>query len=87
MHALIIEVISTNNADIVKVGGYGGIADKYEATNNPYIVCFTSVPCTLQEYAESDGKKYHLVTFLQCNIYTSLTSQIKILCLSIYKKV
>ena len=49
--------MSNNKEELVKLNGYGAIAENDEAKNNVYIVCFTSVPYTLQEYVESDGNK------------------------------
>ena len=71
IHALIIPGMSTNKAEIVKVNGYGDIADNYEAENNFYIVRFTYVPYALQEDVESDGNQLASGD-LVCNvIYTS----------------
>ena len=70
MHTFILELISTNREEIVKVNEYVAIATNYEAANNFYTVQFTYVPYILQEYLESDGNKlssYDLV----CNaVYT-----------------
>ena len=41
--------MSNNKAELVKLNGYGATAASYEAENNFYIVCFASVPYTLQE--------------------------------------
>ena len=48
IHKLFMQVILTNKEELVKVNGDGAIADNYKATNNSYIVFFTSIPYTLQ---------------------------------------
>ena len=53
------------------MNGNGAISDNDEAANNFYIVFFTSVPYTLQEYVESYGIQL-ASGYLVCNaIYTS----------------
>ena len=47
IYALILKVMSANKEELVKVNGYGAISANYNATNNFYIVCFTSIPYTL----------------------------------------
>ena len=49
--------MTTNEVELVKVNGYGAIAANYNATNNFYIVCFTSVPHTLQVDVKLDGNQ------------------------------
>ena len=48
IHALILAGISTDQAKLIEVNGYGAIADKDEYENNLYIVCFPYVPYNLQ---------------------------------------
>ena len=57
IRALIISGVSTNNAELVKVNGYGTIAANDESENNVYIVHFVSVLYKLQVYVESDGNQ------------------------------
>ena len=54
IHELIITEMENSKAELVKVNGYGAIAANDEAENDFYIVRFTSVPYTLQEYVELD---------------------------------
>ena len=49
VYSFIIEVMSTNKSELVKVNGYGDTAANYEAANNVYVVLFASVPFTLQK--------------------------------------
>ena len=49
--------MSTNREELVKVNGNGAIYANDEAANILYIVRFTSLPYTIQEYMESDGNK------------------------------
>ena len=60
-----------HKSELVKVNWYGNIYANDEAESNFYIVCFISVPYTIQEDVESYGNQLasgHLV----CNkIYTS----------------
>ena len=48
IHTWIISLVFNNKAELVQVNGYGAIASNYEAENKFYIVCFKSVPYTLQ---------------------------------------
>ena len=54
IHALILAGMLTNEVELVQVNGYDAISANDETANNFYIVCFTSVPYTLQEDVESD---------------------------------
>ena len=48
IHAFILASMSTNEAELAKVNGYGSIVANDESENNFYLVLFTSVPNTLQ---------------------------------------
>ena len=50
IHALVIGLLSTNKEELVKVDDCGAISVNDEAANNVYVVCFTYVSHTLQEY-------------------------------------
>ena len=52
-----MNIISINKAELVEANGYGAIYANDEAANILYIVRFTSLPYTIQEYMESDGNK------------------------------
>ena len=53
------------------MNGYGAIAANDESENNFYIVCFTYIPYTLQEYVESDENKLAYGELFCNKIYTS----------------
>ena len=47
----------TNKEELVRVNGYGAISANDESANKIFIVCFISVPYTLQEDVESYGNQ------------------------------
>ena len=48
LHGLMLVVISTNKSKLYEFNGYVSISANDEAANIFYIVCFTSIPYTLQ---------------------------------------
>ena len=63
--------MSTNKAELIQVNGYGAISVNDEAANIFYVVCFASVPYTLQKDVESDGNKLAYDDLVCDAIYTS----------------
>ena len=57
IHVFITSGMSTNKEELVKVNWYDAIAVNDEVEKYFYIVCFASVPYTLQEYFELYGNQ------------------------------
>ena len=61
----------TNKEELVIVNGYGAISANDESANKIFIVCFISVPYTLQEAVKSKINKLEYGDIVYNKIYTS----------------